>query len=212
MSEASAALATLAAIYLAACVSPGPNWLIIGELAVSQRHRDAGNAALGIALGSTAWAALSIAGVAAVLEKHPEFAFAWRAAGAAYLVWCGVSMLRRAGAVCINPPTGTRSALGTHSSAFRTGLLTSLGNPKAAAFWTSVFAASIPGAVPAWLAAGIVAMIAGMSSIFHVGLARLFQAPALQARYARHGPWILRFSGVFLAILGLRLILRVATG
>lgn len=207
MSEASAALATLAAIYLAACVSPGPNWLIIGELAASQRHRDAGNAALGIALGSTAWAALSIAGVAALLQEHPEFAFAWRAAGAAYLVWCGVSMLRRAGAVSFRPSAGARAAPEMHGHAFRIGLFTSLGNPKAAAFWTSVFAASIPGAIPAWLAAGIVLMIAVMSSMFHVGLARLFQAPALQASYARHGPWILRVSGVFLASFGLRLIL-----
>lgn len=205
MSEATAVLAALAAIYLAACVSPGPNWFIIGELALSRRHRDAYRAALGIALGSTSWATLSIAGVATVLQGQPQLAFLWRTAGAAYLVWCGVAMWRRAG-VSIRPAAGADGAPGIPGHAFRTGLFTSLTNPKAGLFWTSVFAANMPGEAPAWLACGIVAMVATMSGIFHVGLARLLRAVPVQGTHDRHGPWIRRCSGLFLALVGLRLL------
>ncbi|VXC48236.1 LysE family translocator [Massilia sp. 9I] len=207
MSQASALLATLAGIYLAACISPGPNWFLIGELAVSQRRREAVQVALGIAAGSTTWATLSITGVATVLARYPEFGFAWRALGAAYLMWCGMSMLRRAGVPSFGPAAGRESASGMHRHPFRTGLSASLSNPKAGLFWTGVFAANVPGQAPVWLAVGIVAMIAAMSSIFHVGLARMFQAEALQAGYHRYGAWIRSFSGMFLTMIGFRLIL-----
>lgn len=202
MSQATAVLAPLAAIYLAACVSPGPNWFMIGELAASQRHREAVTVALGIAAGSTTWATLGITGVATVLQGHSEWAFVWRALGAAYLVWCGLAMLRHAGAASSNPAAGRQSPAG---HPFRIGLLTSLTNPKAGMFWTSVFAANVPGPTPPGLAVGIVAMIAAMSTFFHVGLARLFRALPWQTT-TRYGPWIRRFSGLFLTIVGLRLI------
>ena len=83
-----------------------------------------------------------LAGLSALLASHPVLATALRSLGAAYLVWYGFLLLRSA----LAPLGGPRSlacpaaVLASRRAAYRAGLLTGLTNPKAAAFWTSVFA------------------------------------------------------------------------
>ena len=65
-------LAGLAAVYIPVLVSPGPNFLVVTQVAINQTRRHAVYTALGIATGSTLLACLA-ASCMGVLLAH----FAW---------------------------------------------------------------------------------------------------------------------------------------
>src|SRR3954447_22984375 len=73
-------------------VAPGPDF----ALTVRNTVRGGGlSTAAGVATGQVVWALATAAGVSALLiASHPAFV-ALRVAGAAYLVWLGVSTLFR---------------------------------------------------------------------------------------------------------------------
>jgi len=113
-------------VALVVIVSPGPDF----ALTVRNTLRGGGLAtAFGVVTGQLVWALATAAGVAALLiASHPAFV-ALRLAGAAYLVWLGVSMLFRRGGHAVRVRRG---------SPFRQGLLSNLGNPKMPVFFTSL--------------------------------------------------------------------------
>jgi threonine/homoserine/homoserine lactone efflux protein len=98
--------------------------------------RDGGvSTAVGVAFGQATWTIAAAAGVAAVLRASEPAFVAVRLAGSAYLVFLGAQTL--VGAVRgrrVEHAARTAGARG----AFRQGLLSNLGNPKMAIFFTSL--------------------------------------------------------------------------
>lgn len=114
-------------VALVVIVSPGPDF----ALTVRNSLRRGGYAtALGVVTGQLVWALATAAGVAALLvASHPAFV-ALRIAGAAYLVWLGLSALLRRG--------GRHELVPRRGSPYRQGLLSNLSNPKMPVFFTSL--------------------------------------------------------------------------
>ena len=114
------------AVAVVVIVAPGPDF----ALTVRNTVRGGGVAtALGVATGQLVWAVATAAGVAALLAaSHPAFV-ALRLAGAAYLVWLGLTTLLARGA---HVP---RRRLG---SPYRQGLVSNLANPKMPVFFISL--------------------------------------------------------------------------
>ncbi|MDH1263300.1 LysE family transporter [Pseudomonas sp. GD03944] len=198
-------LALITGIYLAALASPGPNFFILSQMALSQRHRDARYVALGITSGSVFWVVVSIAGLATLLSKHPWLADGVRLLGAAYLVWYGGRLLWSA-----RQPTRRDTAVqtpelnGSRLSAYRTGLLTCVTNPKGAAFWTSAFAAVFPIGAPLWFYVATMVLIGSLSLGWHIGLSLVFGTSALRAFYLRIERTINGCAGAALVALGVQ--------
>lgn len=91
------------------------------------------------------------------------------------------------------------------AQALRTGLLTSLTNPKSGAFWVSVFASTFPADAPAWLYAVTSAIIALLSSIWHIGIALVFTNERVQVGYRRLRRPLDALCGAALVAFGCRL-------
>ncbi|HEU0305323.1 MAG TPA: LysE family translocator [Gaiellaceae bacterium] len=93
--------------------------------------------AAGVALGQVVWALAASVGLAALLAASEPAFLALRLAGAAYLVLLGLqtlwAALRRPGERALVPGRAI-----TPGPAARQGLLSNLGNPKMAAFFTSL--------------------------------------------------------------------------
>ena len=89
--------------------------------------------ALGVSAGQAVWAVAAAAGVAAILRASEPAFVAVRLAGAAYLVFLGAQTLVHA-----LRGDGRRAAPDRRASALRQGLLSNLGNPKMAVFFTSL--------------------------------------------------------------------------
>lgn len=119
--------------------------------------------AAGVAAGQASWSIAASAGVAALLlASAPAFA-AVKVAGAAYLVLVGarslLAALRPAGGWHDDLPDMRPSPRVAAATALRQGLLSNLGNPKMAVFFTSLlpqFAPAGRAALPALLGLGMV--------------------------------------------------------
>jgi threonine/homoserine/homoserine lactone efflux protein len=108
--------------------------------------------ALGVSTGQTIWALATSAGVVAILLASEPLFLALRFAGAAYLVFLGLQSLWAA----LHP--GEHGSLAhapgqrlTPSKAYRQGVVSNLGNPKMAAFFTSLLPQFAPQDGPAFL-------------------------------------------------------------
>lgn len=197
-------LLTILAVYWVAVVSPGPNFLLVSQLALSGKKRMGIQAGLGIAAGGAIWAILAMAGVAAILD-HLAWAHTMiRLAGALYLLWFGIRLLlgaRRAGAE--QPRLVSLPATGF--GAFRSGLLTNLTNPKAGAFWTSIFSSIFPPHAPAWFFVATAALVPCISGGWYSGMSLLLASDQVQRRYIKLRRPIDAACGAILVALGLSL-------
>lgn len=194
-------LALIGGIYFVGVVSPGPNVFIISQLALAGERRRACLVAAGVMTGSLLWALSAMAGFAALFAHASWLSFALRLAGAVYLVWYGFTLLRNAAGHPPPEPAAGSSA----ARSLRTGVFTSLTNPKSGVFWTSIFATTLPLEAPAWLYAAIVVMVGLVGSAWYFGIALLLAAPAAQAGYRRLRRPIEAVCGTILVLLGARL-------
>jgi RhtB (resistance to homoserine/threonine) family protein len=122
------------AIAMLLIVIPGPDTAMVTKNALVGGRRAGILAALGVSIGLTIWTAAAALGIAALLHAS-EIAFdTLKFAGALYLAWIGIQMLRSRGLV--GDEIGMRGTSG--AKALRQGLLTDLGNPKVAVFFTSL--------------------------------------------------------------------------
>ena len=93
--------------------------------------------ALGVSAGQAVWTLAASAGLAALLVASEPAFLALKLVGAAYLIYLGAQSLLAALRGRHRPHTGAaRSA--SPAVAFRQGLLSNLGNPKMAVFFSSL--------------------------------------------------------------------------
>jgi threonine/homoserine/homoserine lactone efflux protein len=121
-------------ISLTVICTPGPDTALIVRNTLIGGRRNGMRTVAGVVTGLSTWAVTAAAGIAAIVAaSHPLFV-AIRTAGAVYLVWLGISALRAA--VRRHDPPAVRIA--QFGSGYRQGLLSNLGNPKVAIFFTSL--------------------------------------------------------------------------
>lgn len=119
-------------------VAPGPDTMVVTKNAVLHGRRAALGTSLGVNTGLTIWTVAAALGVAALLRESAVAFSVLKVAGAAYLIWLGVQALRAARVPSAAAPDLSRPprvAMGA-ASGFRQGLLSNLGNPKIALFFT----------------------------------------------------------------------------
>ncbi|RNF97952.1 leucine efflux protein LeuE [Streptomyces botrytidirepellens] len=152
ITDLSTYLAGLALIILL----PGPNSLYVVSVAARRGPRTAYRAAGGVLCGDAVLMTLSAGGVASLLQASPALFAVVKFAGAGYLTWLAVGMLRGARKLWRQGPGSARTAEaaetaadgagaadGTASGAverpYRRALVVSLLNPKAILFFISFF-------------------------------------------------------------------------
>lgn len=193
--------ATIWILHVAAMMSPGPNVLLVSQLAASDRARSAAFAALGVAFGATLWATCAVLGVNVAFAAFPGLRLALQVAGGVYLLYVAVRLWRSNGAAL----DGRASSVSSRA-AFRRGFLTNITNPKVALFFGSIFAASFPAAPGPILQASVVAMVALNALCWHTLLAYLFSRGRVRAAYSRTRGAANRIASVIMGALGLNLL------
>lgn len=189
-------------VHVAAMASPGPNVLVVIRTAIAESRRAGLFCAAGVATGGAIWAGGAALGLGLVIANLPIAYDALRVLGGLYLVYLGVRTARSV-AGWEAPPGVQPRASGRR--AWRRGLLTNLSNPKAAVFFTSVFATLLPADSSLALRIAAVAVIVVDALLWHALLAVVLSSSPAQARYLRARPWIDRVAGVVMIAFGLRL-------
>ncbi len=195
-----ATLMTLSAIHILAAMTPGPNTVLVAHLAAGRSTREALMAVAGITLATFVWVTLSLAGVGLLLREAGEIYALLRFAGACWLVWAGLRMLRSA----TWKHAGT-SATGDPAAPFRAGLVTTLSNPKSGVFWTSVFVVAMPPHAPAALFAAATALVLVQTTLWYGFVALTLSAAPARRVYARSARWLEGLAGAVMVGFGLRL-------
>ena len=157
---------TFLLVALVVIVSPGQDTALTVRNTLVGGRRGGVLTAAGVAAGQAVWVVATAVGLAALLVAFEPAFVALRIVGGAYLVWLGARSLWSAW-------RGHASSVGVVSrrAPFRQGVLSNLGNPKMAVFFTSLlpqFASSFAGL----LAHGLVfclLTLAWLSVVAHAG-------------------------------------------
>lgn len=198
------AAAFIAGVWAVTVLSPGPNLLATLHATARGGARAGITTAAGIGLGTTIWAGLSLAGLAVLFETVAWAYTAVKLVGAAYLIIVGLKLLLQRNTTAQTAPVGAPSQ-GDLRRAFLFGLATDLSNPKAAAFFASLFAVSIPAGAPLGFQAGICALVVVIAAGWYALAAVIFARPRVAAAYGQARRWIERVTGALFVAAGLRL-------
>lgn len=114
---------------------PGLDMAFVMASALVGGRRAGLAATAGIVVGGIWHVLMGALGIMAVLQLMPKLFNAMLLAGAMYIAWIGISLLRSTEAFSAAPSVSARS----QGASFRQGLLTSLLNPKAYLFTLAIF-------------------------------------------------------------------------
>jgi threonine/homoserine/homoserine lactone efflux protein len=185
-------LGAITAIWFAATMTPGPDFLVTTRTAMLHGRDAARRTVLGLAVGTAGWGLAGFFGIHALFLAAPFLYVALKLGGGAYLIFLGLRLLA----------SGLRGG-----SAFRLGLITNLANPKAALFTTSLFAATLPPSPPAWLGVAAAAIMTAICLGWYTLVAQALTTGHVAALFARARRWIDRVAGAAFVGFGLELAL-----
>ncbi|MFF4364903.1 LysE family translocator [Streptomyces sp. NPDC001594] len=211
----SSALASFAVVAGMLTIMPGLDTALVLRSAITQGRRRAFATALGILCGVLVWGMAAAVGASAVLTASHLLYDALRVAGAAYLAWLGIGMLRRTLAERRRPASqdapeadGPPAAEETWARSWARGLGTSLLNPKNGVFYMAMLPQFIPAGAPHLLMGVVLAAVHDLEGlvwfsalIFGTQLVRrrLDRAPVRRAIDAVTGTVLVGF-GIKLAL------------
>lgn len=130
---------------------PGPNSLFVLSVAARQGVRDGYRAAAGVMVGDAILMLAAVLGVATLAKAYPSAYLVLRLAGAAYLAWLGIGLLRAAWTAWQQAKVGDSvavSPLTRVANPFSRTVGICLTNPKAILFFMSYFIQFVDPAYP----------------------------------------------------------------
>lgn len=195
-------------IYTFAIVSPGPNFMLVTNTALNKSRQHGLLTASGVATGSAVFAFAGLVGLLPLVNNLPHFIEIMRFVGGGYLAWIGIDMLRtsRAG---VGPSSRIKGAGGGASNLvpYRIGLLTNLTNPKAWAFYLSLFTLVMGPAFPAWGKVFLNIAMFLVSLAWYVSVVCLVSSRTFQPVFLGMKPVIQGVLGLLLLFAGAKILL-----
>ncbi len=198
------------AIFLAAVMTPGPDFVVVSTTALSRGRWPGLATAAGTTLGMSVWVAAAMTGITFVFEHLFVLATVLRVAGGLYLLFLGAQLIRRAFRGP-GPQAPTVPVKGGGFRAFRRGFLVNLGNPKALVLFTSLAALLVKPGTPSWVLAVSGAGIIATTLVWYAVVVLALTHSRVRVRYQNYRPrlgrlGLERLAGTVLALFGIRLI------
>ncbi|GAA0402325.1 LysE family translocator [Microbispora corallina] len=190
-------------------IIPGLDTALVLRSAMTRGRRHAFATALGVNTGVLLWGAGAALGVTALLTASQVAYTVLRYAGAAYLVWFGVTLVRRSpsGGAAEPGPAVTAASGGAYRAWLR-GVATNLLNPKVGVFYVAMLPQFIPKGSPHLLMGLLLALVHNVEGLAWF-TALIFGTTVARRRLSgeRVHRLVDRMTGVVLVGFGLRLAL-----
>ncbi|OWY28199.1 LysE family transporter [Herbaspirillum robiniae] len=189
-------------ITLLAVISPGPDFAMVTRNSLMLSRRAGVLTAMGIALGVLIHVSYTLVGVGLLIQRSLWLLNAIKLAGAVYLVYLGVKMLR------VKPHAGTAAVAAmplSQMAALRTGFLTNVLNPKTTVFIVSLFLQVVQPSTPLATQIGYGIFISAAHLAWFGLVALFFSADSVRHRLLAVRHWIDRAFGGLLVGFGLLL-------
>ena len=202
-------------------LTPGVDMALVVRHGATSGFRAGATAALGVGAGCWVHTLAAALGLSTLLAGSPAAFTALRWAGAAYLVWLGIALLRQRStpnAVSAGPSPEGMPQRTAWQRVWVQGFLTNVLNPKVALFFLAFVPQFIaPGAARpagAFVLLGTVFVV--NSTLVNVGIAGVAalagQRLAGRAASWQLVPWLHRGVGAFFVALGLKLAIDAPSG
>jgi threonine efflux protein len=191
-------------VWFAAIVSPGPNFLVVSRLALSRSLISAIAATFGIAIGSLAYAALTMFGLSALVLRFAWLGDTLRLFGGAYLIWLGIQAWRTKTEKSPSEVEGMAGRGRGSMRGIRVGFLTEITNPKGIAFFLGLFAAAVPASTPLWAKVAILSVGGVMEVVWYTVVALALSSAPMRTGYQQVRRGVDRALGTLLIAAGAR--------
>lgn len=198
------AWAMVAGINILAILSPGPDFAITLRNTLARGIRAGVLTALGIACGLSVHVAYTLAGLSVVIAQSAVLFTIFKVLGAAYLIWIGAQALRAQPRRESDPSADTPPAM-RGRTAFLSGFLTNILNPKVALYFLALFTQVIDPETSLIEKSLYGATMMLETALVFSTIALLVGQPPMRRAYQRAAHWIDRVLGVVFIGLGLRL-------
>lgn len=185
--------------------SPGPDMLLLTRTALAEGAGKGVRMALGIGTGLAVHAILAIGGTALLLEREGWLRETMRWLAVIYLLWLASRLM---GPLFIRDrEAGATKDAGRHGgrSAYLSGLLCNLLNPKVIVFLAAVTAPFLAGERPAWWAPVLGGIVVGQGWLLWSLWAVVLQWQPIRDGYRRAGRTIDGLFGAVLTVLAVLL-------
>ncbi|WP_416191167.1 LysE family translocator [Neisseria sp. CCUG12390] len=191
-------------VHMLACMSPGPDFVLVSQQSLS-RSRAAGLlTALGIALGFGVHIVYSVLGLVTVVAQSATLLTAIKIVGGLYLIYIGYKGLTAKAAGEVTEIRAEKTAAEPAWQTVWRGVLCNVLNPKAAVYMLSLFTVVLSPDTPMWQMAVYGAWMTLMLFVWFGLVALMLSVPAVNRRFRRFGHWIDRICGGALAALGVK--------
>ena len=197
-------IVSLIGIWFLVVTIPGPNFVAVTQISISESRVEGFFIALGVSTGAGIWATTSLLGLGVLFVHLPRLYDTIRFVGGLYLIFIGLKIIRSTFTFSLSSLQEKRLPESKYA-AFRRGLFTSFSNPKTAAFFGSLFVATIPQQAPIWAYVVTIALIVCVSLIWYSLVAFFFSIEKVQSVYHRSKKFLDSITGSVLLFLGARL-------
>lgn len=187
-------------------ISPGPSFIYVAQVAMSQSRSQAIATSLGLGTGAMIFALVASLGLFFVLETVPWLYLGLKIMGGLYLFYLAYRIWNSANQTLEKPDVDISDIQVSLSKSYMLGLFTQLSNPKTAIVIGGIFMAFMPANVPAvsYLLLAVMAFVidAGWYSIVSI----MLSTSKAQKVYLRFKKSITRVASGLMAVLGVKLI------
>ncbi len=198
-------------VFSLAIISPGPNFILVAGASLAGSRQNALHTALGVAVGSGIFAISGLVGLLVLVKTLPHFDTLMPIVGGGYLLYLGFRMIRERSAEFSAVDVNTARPM-SRRVAFRTGLLTNLTNPKAWAFYLSMFTLMLAPGCPLWGKVLLAVLMFLISFSWYATVVLLMTGRRTRPLLDRALPVIQSVLGVSLLVMGGRLLLTLWAG
>lgn len=178
-------LLSVATIWAVACITPGPNTLLVMRYALTAPRRVPIVAAIGTITGTLCWGLAGWLGINVLFQAAPFAYVALKVVGGLYLVWLGLKIFLDARKSRQSADIAAARIEVPLKTAYRMGLATNLANPKSALFVASLFAATMPAGTPFLYGLAAIAVMITVSTIYYTFLVALITHRTVAAAYLK---------------------------
>ncbi|MGI9204948.1 MAG: LysE family translocator [Woeseiaceae bacterium] len=194
----------IAGVTFLVLITPGPDMVLVVRNTMVDGRSAGYKTALGILAGNLVHITYCVVGIGWLISKSVVAFSILKYAGAAYLVYLGISSLRQADKDLSATPVEM------HQQArrwFAQGFMNNILNPKGTLFFLGVFTAVITPDTSVQATVVLVAIMILMCALFWVALVQTLESPGVRRTLVRSGKFLQQIFGVVLISLGLRVAL-----
>lgn len=194
-------------IFVIALISPGPDFMIVSSTSLINGRIEGIKAAAGVASVISIYTFVSLIGLSALFEHYLWLVYVFKIGGGLYLLYLGYLLIRGSFAESPAPHGLAKKELSSRNS-YWAGVITCITNPKAIAFFASIFALALTSDTSFATKLAIEVVIPLTAFIWFSLVTLGLSTSVMRARYYRWKRTMNRVTGMILAFIGIKLLLQ----